>query len=243
MHMKLGKKVLIVVGVLLLVVAGVVFYVMTNLDSIVKAAIEKYGSETTKTAVRVSSVKIRLSAGSGEISGLTVANPRGFSSPYIFSLEKISAKIDVHSITSSPIVINELRISSPQVVYELNQDLDSNLSVLKKNVQAASASSTKKAGKEKPGSKEIRIIIKKLVIGSGSIEAHAAAFKDRPQSVTLKHFEMANVGGREGATPARIAEEILTTLLKEVGGAVVQAGLEKNVKNEVGRAVKRLLGQ
>lgn len=239
--MKLGKKVLIVVGVLLLVVAGAIFYVITNLDSIVKAAIEKYGSEATKTAVRVSSVKIRLSAGSGEIGGLTVANPRGFSSPYIFRLGKISAKIDTHSITSSPIVIDELRISSPQVVYELNQGLDSNISVLKKDIQASSASSAKKVGKEKPGNKEIRIVIKKLVIDSGNIEAHAAAFKDRPQSVTLKHFEMTNVGGRDGATPARIAEEILTTLVKEVGGAVVQAGMEKNVKNEVGRAVKRLL--
>jgi len=239
--MKLGKKVLIVVGVLLLVVAGVVFYVMTNLDAIVKTAIEKYGSEATKTAVRVSSVKIRLSAGSGEIGGLTVANPRGFSSPYIFRLGKISTKINTHSITSSPIVIDELRISSPQVVYELNQGLDSNISVLKKDIQASSASSAKKVGKEKPGNKEIRIVIKKLVIDSGNIEAHAAAFKDRPQSVTLKHFEMTNVGGRDGAPPVRIAEEILTTLVKEVGGAVVQAGMEKNVKNEVGRAVKRLL--
>jgi hypothetical protein len=239
--MKLGEKVLIVVGVLLLIVAGTIFYVMTNLDSIVKAAIEKYGSEATKTAVRVSSVKIHLSAGSGEISGLTVANPRGFSSPHIFRLGKISTKIDVHSITSSPIIIDELRISSPQVVYELNQDLDSNISVLKKDIQASSASSAKKVGREKSENKEIRVVIKKLVLDSGTIEAHAAAFKDRPQSVTLKHLEMTNVGGREGATPARIAEEILTTLAKEVGGAVVQAGLEKNVKNEVGRAVKRLL--
>lgn len=54
---------------------------------------------------------------------------------------------------------------------------------------------------------------------------------------------MANVGGPNGETPARVAQEVLTVLVKEVGGAVVQAGLEKNVKNEVGRAVKRLLGQ
>lgn len=61
--------------------------------------------------------------------------------------------------------------------------------------------------------------------------------------MALKHFEMNDVGGRDGATPSRIAEEVLTTLAKEAGGAVVQAGLEKNVKNEVGRAVKQLLGR
>jgi hypothetical protein len=239
--MKTGKKILVVMGAVLLVAVGAAIYVMTNLDSIVKAAIEKYGSEATKTSVRVSSVKIQLREGSGEISGLTVANPRGFSSPHIFSLGKIRLKIDIHSITSSPIVIDELHISAPQVVYEMNQGLDSNVSALKKNIQTSTTSSAA-SGKKKSESKEIRLAIRKLVIDSGNIEALAAALKDKPQSLTLKHFEMTNVGGRDGAPPARIAEEILTTLAKEVGEAVVQAGLEKNVKNEVGRAVERLLG-
>jgi hypothetical protein len=241
--MKRGKKVLIAVVLVLVIIGGAVFYVLSNLDSIVKAAIEKYGSEATKTAVRVSSVKIHLRAGSGEISGLTVANPRGFSSPHIFSLGKIRVKIDTHSITSSPVVIDELRISAPQVVYEMNKGLDSNVTALKKNIQASSASPAKKTGKEKSGGKEIRLVIRKLVIDSGSIEARVAAFKDKPQSLTLKHFEMTDVGGRDGAPPARIAEEILTTLVKEVGGTVARAGLEKKVKNEVKRSINRLLKQ
>ncbi|HUJ17934.1 MAG TPA: hypothetical protein VL197_08065 [Nitrospirota bacterium] len=55
------KKIIIsVIPVLLLAVAGTAGYVLTNLNSIVRAAIEKYGSQATKTAVRVSSVKIRI---------------------------------------------------------------------------------------------------------------------------------------------------------------------------------------
>ncbi len=91
--MKTWKKIIIAIAVLLLVLAGVLFFVFRNLDSIVKSAIEKYGSEITKTAVRVSSVKIKLSSGKGAIKGLTVSNPKGFSSSNIFSLGKISTKV------------------------------------------------------------------------------------------------------------------------------------------------------
>jgi hypothetical protein len=143
--MKIGRIILIIVGVLVIGIAGAVYYVMTNLDSIVKGAIEKYGSEAAKTAVRVSSVSIRLTEGKGEISGLTVANPHGFSSPNVFRLGKISVKIDTRSVTSSPIVIDEIHISSPQVVYEMNQVLASNILVLKKNIQESAADSKKKA--------------------------------------------------------------------------------------------------
>ena len=60
-----------------LVIAAVIVCMLTRLDAIVKAAIEKYGSAATATAVRVESVKIRLKQGSGAIRGLTIANPDG----------------------------------------------------------------------------------------------------------------------------------------------------------------------
>ena len=50
----------IILGLVLLIIfaiAGGVYYVLTNLDSMVEQAIEKYGSEATQTAVLVDSVK------------------------------------------------------------------------------------------------------------------------------------------------------------------------------------------
>jgi hypothetical protein len=239
--MKTRWKVTIIVGVLIAVLAAAIIYLMTNLDSIVKTAIEKYGSQAAKTAVRVSSVAIRLTAGEGEINGLTVANPQGFSSPAVFRLGKIDMKIDPRTVTSSPIVIEEVRISAPQVVYEMNKELASNILVLKKNIQQSAAGSKKAAQENKTGGKEVKIRIKKLVMDSGRIEAHVAALGDKPQAVTLKHFEMIDIGGHGGATPAQVAEQVLTKLVEDVGVAVARAGLEKQVDKEVDRAVKRLL--
>ena len=96
------KKKFIIISILALVlaVAGTVAYVLTNLDSIVKAALEKYGSQAVKTQVRVSSVKIRLSQGEGTVTGLTVANPSGFVSPSIITLDTISIRIEKNSVTA-----------------------------------------------------------------------------------------------------------------------------------------------
>ncbi|HUL01115.1 MAG TPA: hypothetical protein VLX29_09690 [Nitrospirota bacterium] len=242
--MKGMRKVFIFIGVFIVIIAAVVVYVLTNLDSIVKAAIERYGSETTKTAVRVSSVAIHLTAGEGEISGLSVANPHGFTTPSIFYLGKISTKIDTRTVTSSPIIISELHISDPQVVYEMNTALASNILVLKKNIQESMAESKKPVpeGKKAEG-KEKKIVIKKLIMDNGRIEAHIAALGDKPQEVTLRHFEMTNIGGHDGATPSQLAEQILTVLVEQVGLDVSQAGLEKTLDKEVDRAVKRLLKQ
>ena len=74
----------IILGVVLIVIVAIgggVYYVLNNLDDLVKAAIEKHGSAATQTSVRVDSVKINLLEGSGGISGLTIANTSGFDMP------------------------------------------------------------------------------------------------------------------------------------------------------------------
>ena len=61
--MKLGRGIGVSVVVLLVVLVGIVFYVVSSLDSIVAAAIEKYGSQATQTPVQVSAVNIDLKSG------------------------------------------------------------------------------------------------------------------------------------------------------------------------------------
>ena len=50
------KFILGLVVVVILVVGGVVFYGLSNLDALVKAAIEKYGSEATQEPGRSSAI-------------------------------------------------------------------------------------------------------------------------------------------------------------------------------------------
>ena len=238
--MKKSKLFLISAGVLALLIAAAIVFVLTNINTIVKAAIEKHGSQATKTTVRVSAVRIKLSSGEGSISALTVANPRGFSKRDLFSLGKISVGIDVRSITKSPIVIPDIRISGPEILYEMNSSGASNLDALLKNLQGPEAAPKKEPGGKKKG-KEIRLFIRKLVFENGRVEARIAALGDRLILLDLPRLELTNIGGNRGATPSEVATTVATALARETAKVVTRSQGEKYLKKGAGDLLNRYL--
>ncbi len=63
------KKVLIGVAVILVVVGGVVGYGILNADSLIKEAVEKYGSEATKSQVTLNAVELSIKDGTAKLKG------------------------------------------------------------------------------------------------------------------------------------------------------------------------------
>ena len=113
----------IILSIILLVVIAIaagVYYVFTNLDSLVKAAIETHGSEATQTAVRVDKVNIDLASGAAGLSGLSIANPAGYALPNAFTMGEIRAGIDLTSLQEEPYIINEITVLAPRVFVEIN---------------------------------------------------------------------------------------------------------------------------
>ena len=107
------------IGVLIIVIAGVMTFLVFNLDSLIKEAVEKFGSEATRAEVKLNEVEISLTSGAGSLSGLKVGNPTGFKTPSAFEMRSISVKLNVDTVGQDPIVIKEIIISEPQVTYEL----------------------------------------------------------------------------------------------------------------------------
>ncbi len=218
------KKIIIfIVIALILAVAGTAVYVLTNLNSIVKAAIEKYGSQATKTAVRVSSVKIQLRSGEGAVLGLKVANPSGFSSPFIITLDDISVRIEVNSVTSTPIVIDNILISGPEVFSEIKEDGTANLDMLRKNLAQSGPSREERPQK----GKEIKLHVRKLVFEKGKVQVRVAKLVDKPYIVELPRLELTDIGKHGGATPAEIARIMATALAEEAAKAVARTQGER----------------
>jgi uncharacterized protein YxeA len=73
------KKILIGLGVLVILVGVGVFVFLGQLNDIVRAAIEKVGSDMTQTNVELNEVDIELTSGKGALRGFRVTNPNGFS--------------------------------------------------------------------------------------------------------------------------------------------------------------------
>jgi hypothetical protein len=230
------KKLLIVIALLVLLLAGGFAYLWMNLDWIVKSAIERYGSQALGTAVRVGSVSLEPVKGKGAIKGLTVENPPGYSAPHILSLGGISVRIAPRAIAENPIVIDDVRISAPLVVYEMNDDRVANVDVLKKNLGADKPA--KPAG-EKKSAKYKLLRIRHLVIENAKAEIRVAAIGDKPRIIALSRIEMTDIGGKNGAPPEEVAKQITSAILSEVSKEAGKAGAEKLLEKGLERALKR----
>ena len=241
---------LIAVITVLVVVVVAVLSVLQSLDYIVKAAIERYGSEITGTAVRVSSVDISLTSGRGTLTGLTIANPSGFSSTNAFSLGQITLQLDTGTVTSNPVVIKEIGIGAPRVNYEVNDTGSVNVDVIRKNVEQfqASPGSGKKggdgtsgdAGKDHP----MKLIIDELSVRDGQVKIKADALADQELTAELPAIHLAEIGkSTGGATPGQVGEIVLVALVRSTVTAVTTSQLNKYLEKALGKKTGAAIGK
>jgi len=223
------KKIMIGVLALGVVVVGGLFFVWSNLDGIVKDAIQTYGSQATKTQVSVAAVKLELESGKASIRGLNVGNPSGFTDPNIFELGEISVNVDVATINQNPIVIDEILIKAPVVVYEINKAGTSNVDMLKKNLGlAGKESSSSSSEDDKDDADGIKMIIRKLVVEGTTAKVRIAALGDVEKTVTLPKILMTDVGKKSGgATAAEVAQLLSSKLITNVKGSVAKIGVNQ----------------
>lgn len=238
------KKVIVGLFLLLVIAIGAVsYYVFANLDAIVEAAIEKFGSEATKTTVSVDKVKISLKEGSGAIYGLTVANPGGFSDPNVFSLGEISTKIDYDSVSREIIIIDDITVLAPQVFFEMNKDKQTNLNELKKNLMSGQKQASKPAAKEADKStsgKPVKMIIRRVKFADGDINATVVPLNNKKYKLKLPALVLTNLGEPNGASPEEIANQIIDKLTDQAKAEIKKQGIGKEIEKLKAQARQKI---
>ncbi len=241
------KNVLLIAGGIGVLFIGTILFVMTNLDDLVKDAIQSFGSETIKTEVQISDLELALRSGQVTIKGLNVSNPEGFSDPNIFELTTISIKIDPATLNQNPIVIDEIIISAPTVVYEINKSGVSNADVLKNNMSRAGRTTDSDSG----GIDDLKMIIRKLIVEGGKAKMRIAALGDAAQTVILPEIRLTDIGKKSGGVKsAELARIISSKLLGNVNSSVAAMGVGKylgkatdgQIGNRVSGAAKKVGG-
>ena len=233
------KKILIVFAVVIVLVVGGLYFLLSNLDSVVAKAIEKHGSEVTQTSVTVSGVDISLREGRGSIKGLKVASPDGFGVRDAFSLGDITLDIDIQSLGDDPVVIDEIRILAPVVNVEATETGATNIDELRKNVEESAGGNTGDGGGS--GGQGKRIRIKKFVFEKGSIHIDASAMGLEKCTVVLPEINLIDVGGTSGATPDEITRIILAAVVKKAAAEVAESGVKELIRKRLGDETKSLL--
>jgi len=251
------RKIGIVAAILLVILAGAAWYLLSSVDSIVKGAIEKYGTEAAQASVTVKSVKLSLATGEATITGLVVGNPGGFATDSAVTLNSVTVKLDTGSlIGSGTIVIKQVDIVAPHVTYEVGLG-GSNLQTIQKNVQAYAGNPESSGGTPVAASSgsERKLVIEDLVVRDGVVSVSATILQGRTLNVPLPTIHLTGIGKDGGATPAQVARQVLgsiTTDAATVGARALANGATSAVTDtakgvvsqprEVGKRLKSLFG-
>lgn len=215
----MGKAGKIGLGLVLAIIAAVAI-VMTllvqNLDGIIKQVIEKTGSEVTKTSVTLQGSKFTLSAGRGELHGLKIANPPGFSSADIFEMDTVAVQVDPASLTDKVIVIKEVTIDGARLQAE-QKAMTTNLKTLLDNMDTGGEAPPPEQGSPS----DVRLMLEQF--NFVNVQASVLTTQWGEKTLQLPPIRMSNIGDREtGLTPTQLANRMTRTLLKQTEKAVTK---------------------
>lgn len=227
------KKYLVAAVVaLVILVAGGVFYLLSNLNSIVAGVLEEQGGRVTATDVAVSGVDISLREGRSTIAGLSISSPDGFDAKNAFTLGEATVDIDLESVRKDPIVIDEIIVRAPVVNAEFLEDGSSNIRQLQENVERFAASAGGGGAGEGGESEDVkRIRIKRFVFEKGRIEVDASALGLETQALELPAFRLDDIGGAGGARPDEIAQAVLGALTRKATTEIARAGIDRKARD------------
>lgn len=239
--MKAVKVTLAIVFLVVLLVVGVVFMVLINLEGIVEGAVETRGPEVTLTPVTLGGVNIKLLQGLAELNHFEVANPQGFTSPHAFKVDVLRVKVDPSGLRSGTIVLDDVTLEGFSLIAE-QKGLTTNIQQLhdaikqftNRQASAASADNTNDAGEQQ----EPRFVLKHLSFKNNSMSLLTESYGS--YTLDIPALERNNLGGDKGLTASELAIAILEPIL-ENAEKVAKAKLKKVAKSEVEDKVKAKL--
>ena len=235
------KKLLLTLGAIVLVaIAGALYFINYRLDGVVETQIEKAASMALGTAVEVGGVQTNLRDGTLKISEISVANPPGFDNQFAVRLHDVGATVDYSSRE-----IKQVVIENPEFIIE-ERDGSTNFEQILQALEAGNetrpgtatdggANNSAMQGSEPVISiKHFRINETRAVFESRSL--------DRYTDVEVDAIEMHNLRGTPAQLADQIAREVIGEISSEAATEVLKAQAKKQLKGVEGKAGDILRG-
>jgi hypothetical protein len=219
---KTGSRIAIAGGVLVLavVIAGVV--VLGQLGRLIERGVESEGPGLTGTSVSLGGASVSIFSGEGELQGLRIGNPKGFSDDNAFDLGRIRIAIDPASVTSDVVRVKSLVVDGPRLLAEFDASGRNNLGAILNHVRAA-AGGTARSG---DGGAQKKMIIDEFRFENAEARVLAPAL-NLDKSVKLPPVVLKNLGARQGGAAAG---DIATQMLRPIVESTVQAAKREYLK-------------
>lgn len=242
----MGKIITGAIAALVIILAVLVGVFYFNLDKVIIAAVEKYGTEVTQSEVTLAGAEVDLTSGAGALQGLKVGNPKGFAEPSAFELGEIALAVNLSETNEKLIHIKEIVVDGPAITYEVNET-SNNLDEIKKNIDSFIAANSSGSSSEAKSDEEgPKLIIDKLVIKNGKVTVKAPITLNKTIEGTLPTIQMTDIGkDKGGATPAEVAAQLSKKVTDGALGVVGKLGIGKtlgSLKNALGGAAGAAAG-
>lgn len=234
--MKGVKKVLMIVGIVIIVLLGLVALIFSLAgENMIKGAVEAAATKTLGVKVTIEAVDLSIFGGSVGIKGLVINNPQGYKHPTMLELDKASVKLDIGSLTKDTIHISNVELDGTNFTLEQN-GLTNNLQEILKNIPSEEKKDGEpKEGEAKPGK---NLVINKLVIANTTVNAKLLPIPGKSDTVTMKidTITMENLGDKEKMNTGKL----IATVLKAIAKGITKQGAGVLPKDMVGSTEKAL---
>lgn len=243
------KAIKIIAVVILVVVAGIgglVFYGLSNLDSLVKTAVERFGSEAVGTQVTLNSVDIDLQSGRADLGGFTIANPEGYSTDYAFALDNIVVQLDPASVAGREvIVIREIIVDGASVIAELRSLRESNLRELADNIQG-NLPDKKPVTEPEPSSEYTgpNLRVERFRFTNADISLVSDQFENR--TLEMPAVTANDLGGEDGLPPKELAAALMDQVIQQAIAAVrneIEGAARREIRSELQERTEESLNE
>jgi len=237
---KILKFLLGAVVVLVIVAALIVTFVLSNLDSLVKQAIETVGTEVVGSPVGVDRVSISLEQGRGEIAGLRIANPRGFPDGNALELGQIVLDLDIRNVSAELVTLESVIVGGTRI-NAVQGSGGNNLQALLDNIRRSSdsdGSGSSESGEEP----QTKLIIDEFRFEDAQVSVEISGVPGG-RSATVPDVVLRDIGRKSnGVTAAEAARQILEPLMQrsmEAGIGISREDLENRARDEADKALEK----
>jgi hypothetical protein len=221
------KKLVKIISILFVVCIVTAFLFFTLLlDKTVKYGVELVGPQIIGVPVALEDVDISVLTGSGEITNLAIENPDGFDTEFLVKVDRARLDVDLKTLLSNKIVIEELIVEGPEFAYEMSRK-GSNVSKILENLKRGEKDDAEKGpvgeqGKKSSG-KKIQINLFRITDAKVRLQSDAVV-------LPMPDIELKDIGKEsDGVSPAEAAAEIFS----EVSSNIV------NAASNIGGALKK----
>ena len=197
----------------LLLVAGV--YIYLHFSDLAKNAAEKVASNALGVKVTISSLDVSLKEKKAVLHGLKIANPPGYKKPYIITADKLH--VELKAASKELVDINFVKVDGTVVNLEVNET--------GVNIQDLRNLAQQKKQRESVGSKQVRVIARKIVINTSTLNSSVSVLDKDLASLEIRPININGLGtGSNGKPAGQAVTEVMTIFVQEVEKAANRAG-------------------